>query len=348
MGMNQFRNLVFEGGGVKGIAYAGAIKVLEEKGVMPDIVRVGGASAGAITAVLLSLGATWKDVQDIVGGTNFRNFMDDSWGAIRDTTRLLNDYGWFKGDAFSDWMKKLIYSFSGNTDLTFNDLAILAEKDKDRKVNNKFRQLYMVGTNLSLQLPEIYSAEPRHTPDTPIWKAVRISMSIPLFFAAMKNQNDNVLVDGGVTWNYPLDIFDDISYITDKGNTNSFTVLKDLYPTTYDKYHVYNKETLGARVDTKDEIKSEKQHDRLPPTAIESIVDYVKVLTGFMNDMANKSHLHANDWDRTMFIDALGVKTTDFSLSRDTVEALVNSGIAGAEEYFKWFLDPASHPQNAF
>ncbi len=29
--MSQFKNLVFEGGGVKGIAYAGAIKVLGEK-----------------------------------------------------------------------------------------------------------------------------------------------------------------------------------------------------------------------------------------------------------------------------------------------------------------------------
>ncbi len=48
----QFRNLVFEGGGVKGIAYVGAIKVLEEKGIMPNIVRVGGTSAGAINAVL--------------------------------------------------------------------------------------------------------------------------------------------------------------------------------------------------------------------------------------------------------------------------------------------------------
>jgi hypothetical protein len=37
----QFKNLIFEGGGVKGIAYVGAIKVLEKKGVMSNIVRVG-------------------------------------------------------------------------------------------------------------------------------------------------------------------------------------------------------------------------------------------------------------------------------------------------------------------
>ncbi|SVD03251.1 uncharacterized protein METZ01_LOCUS356105 [marine metagenome] len=43
-----FRNLVFEGGGVKGIAYSGALAVLEEHGILPQIRRVGGASACGI------------------------------------------------------------------------------------------------------------------------------------------------------------------------------------------------------------------------------------------------------------------------------------------------------------
>ena len=43
-----FRNLVFEGGGVKGIAYVGTMRVLESKGILQNISRVGGTSAGAI------------------------------------------------------------------------------------------------------------------------------------------------------------------------------------------------------------------------------------------------------------------------------------------------------------
>ena len=42
----QFRNLVFEGGGVKGIAYVGAMDVLQKNGVLKNIQRVGGTSAG--------------------------------------------------------------------------------------------------------------------------------------------------------------------------------------------------------------------------------------------------------------------------------------------------------------
>lgn len=36
-----FRNLIFEGGGVKGIAYSGALAVLEERGILRRIQRVG-------------------------------------------------------------------------------------------------------------------------------------------------------------------------------------------------------------------------------------------------------------------------------------------------------------------
>jgi len=329
----QFKNLVFEGGGVKGIAYAGAIKVLEKKGVMPGVVRVAGTSAGAITAVLLALGASAKEIEQIVGGTNFRNFMDDSWGAIRDVSRLTHDYGWFKGDAFSDWMKKQVYYFSGNTELTFGGLRELAE------TNKKLRQLYMVGSNLSLQLPEIYSAE--QTPHMPIWQAARISMSIPLFFAAMKNATDNVLVDGGVTWNYPLDMFDLERYLVDKAAFGAVA-----YPTKYGNDQIYNKETLGFRVDTKDEIEAEKEGWKLLPQPIESLVDYLKVLVGFMNDMANKLHLHENDWHRTVFLDAMGVRTTDFSLSQNQVNSLLQSGTNNTDAYLAWFTDQANAPLN--
>ena len=46
--MYHFSNLVFEGGGVKGIAYAGALEELENKGILQNIRRVGGTSTGAI------------------------------------------------------------------------------------------------------------------------------------------------------------------------------------------------------------------------------------------------------------------------------------------------------------
>ena len=50
----HFKNLVFEGGGVKGIAYVGALEVLDREGILNDIERVAGTSAGAMVAVMVS------------------------------------------------------------------------------------------------------------------------------------------------------------------------------------------------------------------------------------------------------------------------------------------------------
>src|SRR6056297_1911594 len=121
--MAQFENLVFEGGGIKGIAYAGAISVLEEKGIMPGINRVAGTSAGAITATFLALGASGAQIEQILHDTQFTTFEDASLGLVRNTWRLLHRYGWYKGDAFSAWAKKQIAALGGDADITFATLA---------------------------------------------------------------------------------------------------------------------------------------------------------------------------------------------------------------------------------
>jgi predicted acylesterase/phospholipase RssA len=72
----QIRYLVFEGGGGKGFAYLGAIQVLERLKVMENIKGFGGASAGAITALLLSIGYTSKQVEAYLLETNFDKFFD--------------------------------------------------------------------------------------------------------------------------------------------------------------------------------------------------------------------------------------------------------------------------------
>ena len=331
MSSYQFRSLVFEGGGVKGIAYAGALAELEKLGIVKDVTRVAGTSAGAITAALVALGASADYVADAVGSTKFRSFMDSSFGMLRDLNRLLTDYGWFKGDTFSEWMRKQIYALTDNADLTFGQLWKMVEGKK----NAKFKKLYVTGSNLSGQIPIVYSGL---TPDAPIWYGVRVSMSIPLFFAAMRDNHQSVLVDGGVTWNYPLDIFDFKGFLSDaKAGT------KPTY-TTYTPDHVYNKETLGLRVDTRDQIQAEKDGWKSPAKSVNNFVDYVACLVGYMGDMANRLHLHKNDWHRTIFIDASGVGTTEFDLSDAKRDMLIKNGYKGVVDYFDWFDDPKADP----
>ena len=121
----HFRNLVFEGGGVKGIAYLGALDVLNDKGILAHIQRIGGTSAGAINAILLGLGFTPKETKDILWGLDFNEFMDDSWGVVRDTDRLIGEFGWYKGDYFRKWIAKLIKEKTGNSESTFADIEAM-------------------------------------------------------------------------------------------------------------------------------------------------------------------------------------------------------------------------------
>ena len=193
----NFRNLVFEGGGVKGIAYGGALYELEQMGVLSGIERVAGTSAGAITAVLLAVGYDHKEVSDIVAGTNFNDFADDSLGIVRDAERFISDFGWHKGDFFRKWVGKLISNKKGKKDLTFKEL----------NESGNSLSLYLIATNLSDQVSEIFSHE--HTPEVEIRDAARMSMSIPLYFKCVRHGKDrDIMVDGGVVWNYPLNIFD--------------------------------------------------------------------------------------------------------------------------------------------
>ena len=64
-----------------------------------------------------------------------------------------------------------------------------------------------------------------------------------------------------------------------------------------------------------------------------------------MNVQQNQ-HLHSDDWQRTIYIDTLDVETTDFNLADEKKDALIQSGIDGAETYFRWFEDTTETPAN--
>ena len=193
---NQIQNLVFKGGGVLGIAYAGAIEVLEQQNILQGIERVAGTSAGAITAALVSLRYTSAQITGIVNQTDFKSFEDGEF--IIDALHVLNKYGFYKGDAFLQWMKTQISNAGLDPNATFSDFAAKG-----------CRELHVFSTDLNAKGLKEFSTE--LTPDVIVAEAVRASMSIPLFFEAWTFPSDphsHVYVDGGMIYNYPLTIFD--------------------------------------------------------------------------------------------------------------------------------------------
>ena len=340
-----FRNLVFEGGGVKGIAYAGAMEVLEAKGVLPNIRRVGGTSAGAINAVLFGLGYSIEETKEILRTLDFKNFLDDSWGLAPDIHRLLSDFGWHKGDFFRNWISELIRQKTGNGESTFKDVA-------ERGEGKGFKEIYIVGTNLSTHFAEVFS--PEHTPRMVLADAVRISMSIPLFFASKRSLRGDLYVDGGLLDNYPIKLFDRKKYIADRNfrahsrepeyykqhNSALKEMGKEISP------YVYNKETLGFRLDSEREIGLYRDHGEPPANTVDDFFSYGwNLVETIMEGQANQ-HLHSDDWQRTIYIDTLGVKTTDFDLADEKKEALADSGRKHTQKYFDWYDNPRSKPVN--
>ena len=329
----HFKNLVFEGGGVKGIAYAGALEVLDKEGILPNVERVAGTSAGAMMAVLVGLRYSADEVKEILWDLNFKNFIDSSWGIVRDTTRLLKEYGWYKGDYFRNLMAGFIKQKTGNGEATFKDLAR----------SKQFRDIYLVGADLTTGLSQVFSA--KNTPDVKVADAARISMSIPLFFAAVRGGegNKHLFVDGGLLDNYAIKTFDQIQYIANQNHfrrTDYYDKLNKKAKAKKDPKHneyVYNKETLGFRLDSKEDISMFLTHGEAPCKEINSFFTYTKALVTTLIDFQNNVHLHSDDWQRTVYIDTLGVNAIDFSISDSMKKKLVASGTQYTKSYLEWY-----------
>lgn len=192
----NIENLVFKGGGVLGIAYAGAIEVLEKQGVLGDLKGCAGTSAGAIAATLISLGYTSKEISEVLGDTNFKKFQDDL-----NPLKLTTKYGLYRGEKLLTWVQQIIEQKTGNKDLTFAQLE-----------EQGYKTLKVFASDLNTTTLTEFSYE--QTPGVKVAESIRASMSIPLFFDAWKfpdeKPDNHIYVDGGVLYNYPITAFDDI------------------------------------------------------------------------------------------------------------------------------------------
>ena len=336
-----FRNLVFEGGGVRGIAYVGVLGELQQRGILENIVRVGGTSAGAINAVLMALGYTLEETHEVLSTLDFRKFMDPSRTLCTNAWRLVSKFGWCKGDFFGSWIGDLIFEKSGQKNPTFKELGA-----------DNYRALYLIGTNLSTSFAEVFSAE--HTPEMRVVDAVRRSMSIPIYFAAVRDKRKDVFVDGGVFDNYPIKLFDRVEYI-DKAvefskhvrETKYYEEINNNLPDPTNRY-VYNKQTLGFRLDGGREIAMFWEGKEPEHHYIKNVGGYAYALgKAIMNVQANQ-HLHSDDWHRTVYIDASAARTTEFTLSGAQKENLIREGEKGVKRYFQWYdeFDPEDPPKN--
>lgn len=194
------------GGGVRGIGYAGAVKAFHSAGY--DFQHVAGSSAGAIIASLVAAGYRGEELEDEMKALNYKKFKgkDFHFGMLGGALALRKDYGVYNSDYFEQWIAGLLKRKN-----------VVAFKDLEYIENGEIKNRLMVtATDIFrkklLTLPHDlseYGFDPR---GFEVAKAVRMSMSIPLFYHPYKLvDSDNVehwIVDGGLLCNYPMFMFD--------------------------------------------------------------------------------------------------------------------------------------------
>lgn len=319
----RYRNLVMEGAGVKGFAYAGALQVLDSMGILKDIQRVAGTSVGAMQGALLAVGYTSAEIIELTAHIPLKQFNDGGWLLAGGISRLRNQYGWYKGEKIAKWMEELIAAKTGNGQITFAELhAQRAEKG--------YKELYITGTDLTYQMLRVFSHE--NYPQMRICDAVRISLSIPLYYRAVlmddsgrvyKKPTDrllHVMVDGGVLSNYPIFLFDSARYVMDQ--------------------HVpiqpgfENPETLGLLMEMPEQIQHNAQQPGVYPFPIYNMNDYLKAVYHTLIDKPNPEVTHPNSMHRTIAINNMNLSGRVRRLPKKTIAALAENGRESARRFF--------------
>jgi NTE family protein len=322
-----FENLVFEGGGIRGIAYCGAIAEVENAGEFESVKRVAGTSAGAITASFLAVGYSAQEIQTIIYNTDFGEFNDGEHFFVGGTQRLIESYGWYRGEAFSNWLESHLARKTGIKNITFSQLH-------QKRLTHDFLDLYVCATSLTKQRPEVFSFETY--PNMKVADAVRISMSVPFWFQAVGidgsgnivdqsswDSTTNLVIDGGLLSNFPIGIFDEPQF--------SHGPSVEAFDEDWKNSH-----TLGFRLDSEEQIEHDIEGNGLAPQNIENIEDFTVALYLMVIENLNRQQLDEEDWTRSVSIDTCGIGPKVKSLSPKEKDALINAGKKGLLS----FLDP--------
>ncbi len=302
-------DLVFEGGGVKGIGLAGAFRELTEWGYQPGCVA--GTSAGAIMAALVAAGYTGAELERVVlHEMDFARFEDrtllERFGDLGDVAQFFTSRGLHSGHYLLGWMRELL-GRKGKT--RFGDLRNASESDPQRTY-----RLRVIASDLSARSMLVLPQDARqlgYEPDElEIAEAVRMSMSIPVFFEPVM-ANDHVIVDGGLLSNFPVWLFD-----APPGTPPRFPTFGLLLVAPGQAAPLLSQPPQGAAT-----------------APIGSDIDFLKAIAETMMEAHDRFYVDQANYARTIPIPTLGVRTTEFDLSQERVADLFQSGRDAAARF---------------
>lgn len=321
-------DLVLEGGGVKGIALAGAVAVLLEHGY--TIHKVGGTSAGAVVGSLVAAGYGGEELHELMASVDYQQFQDPPLlgrlGVLGMAGEVLAHKGWCTGDALRAWLTEHLGARGVHV---FGDLALDdpgADPALRQDPDKAFRFVAMASDLTHGRLARLpwdtrtsFGGVPGRTS---VAEAVHASAAIPFFYRparcpSITDGGEAWLVDGGMLSNFPVGVFD----------------RRDGREPRWPTFGI----KLSAR-------------GAEPVNRVTGLLSLGKAMITTMTGFYDRMYVDDPSVQaRTIFVDTGTVGATDFGLRRDQAEDLYARGRAAAEDFlstwdFDAYLERFRHP----
>ncbi len=307
--MKLYEDLALEGGGAKGYVYIGVAKALQKLGLLKDMDAISGASAGAISALVLATGWTYEKMKKILDGLDFEKMASGGFiGKITAPITEIREFGLHDGDAFYDFFKSIVKEITGNEHATFEDWHNL----KIAHPELGLKDLSIQACNLNTRQNETFAWNTAKA-KVPIADAVRASMGFPGYFTPWKIKDPItgkvfLYSDGGIQKNCPSDVFEK-------------------------QPGLYNPKVLSVKLESFDQIKYFDKGIPLPAKDIKTPLQCaVAQFEAAMNVQDN--FLTSPYKQTTILCDTLDVGTLQFDLTDNEKQALEASGVYGVIRYF--------------
>jgi NTE family protein len=290
--LRQVEAEAWEGGGFLGHAYGPLIEAFDRYGL--NIRRHAGTSAGAITALLRSLGVTAEQVRLLQEETPWARFASYRPPAL---IRLVSRGGWHSIDYARGWIADRVREAGLPDGVTFK--ALRRRTGRDLLVGATRYQRHRGGPVEA----EPFVFSPELTPDAPVSDAVLASMAVPLFWPPVE-VSGWWFCDGGVAMNHPLAVFAELPC----------------------------EAVIGARLDSGQEILFAGGDVAVEP-ARPGVGEIVLANGEMLRSVANRTFVPAQLWERIIRIDVGRESALDFRSGADRIGRLRAAGTAALSSW---------------
>ena len=269
--MSLFRNkknspeidLVLSASGVRAPCFIGGLEAILEKGY--KISRVAGTSGGAVVAASYALGMDVERLKSKAPDTPYETFKDFQ---IKNILSIKNP-SVYTGKELDNFYQEIF----GST------------KMKDFKIDCRISVVEIIGKKRITISRDNY-------PDLEVWKAVRMSSTIPFIFPYLELEGTPV-TDGAL-----------------------YTKMFDVFPNT-------DRPLICLRPRADHSTRRDVQDATISKLFL---WDYLKIVAEYLVDSIDSQHVVQDEWDRTIIIPTFDIGGFNFNLKPENIESLMQHG----------------------